>query len=421
MKKRVKVEELKLGMYVCELDRQWRDLPFATQSFALKSNDQIEQLAKYFGYVYIETDLQTPEPALVRSTSIHLYGFDHLERPELELEILKKYATPGIDNGGYADRISVEEEIDAIRETHEQAINLIEDLMHEVRHGKNINTVATREVVSELTDSIVRNPDALVCFTRMKEARSITAQHGLRCCILALAFGRHLGMGQLQLHDLGIGALLHDIGKTRVPTEILDSGHELNEEEKQVYRKHISDGVAILESTPGIPKAAIEFVRHHHEHYDGSGFMLGLIGNEISQFGHIGNIINSYDGLTSDRPGKGKVLAHTALKMMYEQRNKLFHPHMVEEFIRCMGIYPIGSIVEMRSGEVGVVIALNRSRKLKPRVAIILDPACNTVDSPVVVDLVGHRNRHGEALEIANVLDEKVYDFDPTDYLPVIA
>lgn len=421
MKKRVEIGALKLGMYVCELDRNWQNAPFATQSFALKSVDQINLLAKHFKYVYIETDLQTPEPAIVSSGDVGPYGITRLERPELELEILKKYATPGIGDDGYDDRISVEEEIEAIRETHEQAINLIEGVMHEVRHGKNINTIATREVVSELTDSIIRNPDALVCFTRMKEARATTAQHGLRCCILALALGRHLGMGQRQLRDLGIGALLHDIGKTRVPTEILDTGHELNEEEKQVYCKHVPDGVAILESTPGIPKAAIELVRYHHEHYDGSGYMLGLTGNEISQFGHIGGIINYYDEWTSDRPGRQKVPAHTALKMMYEQRGKLFHPHLIEEFIRCMGIYPIGSIVEMRSGEVGVVIALNRSRKLKPRVAIVLDPACNKVISPAVIDLAGHRNRHGEALEIANVLDEKSYEFDPADYLPVFA
>jgi len=421
MKKRVKVRELRLGMYICELDRKWQDSPFATQSFALKSIEQIELLTSHCDHVYIETDLQTPEPADITSTGIRSYGITRLERPELELEILRKYAAPGISEGGYIDRISVEEEIDSIRKTHEQAINLIEDLMHEVRHGKNINTVATREVVSELADSIVRNPDALVCFTRMKEARASSAQHGLRCCILALALGRHLGMGQRQLHDLGIGALLHDIGKTRVPTEILEAGHELNEEEKHVYRKHVPDGVAILESTPGIPKAAIELVRYHHEHYDGSGFMLGLTGNEISQFGHIGSIINFYDGVTSDRPGRQKLAAHTALKLMYERRGKMFHPHLVEEFIRCMGIYPIGSIVEMRSGEVGVVIALNRSRKLKPRVAIVLDAASNSTNDPVVVDLTEHRNQHGETLEIAKVLDEKAYNFDPEDYLPVVA
>lgn len=421
MKKRVEVGELTLGMYVCELDRQWQDSPFATENFAIKSIDQIKLLAEHCDHVYIETDLQTPEPAVAGSTDIRSFGFARLERPELELEILKKYAAPGINGGGYSDRISVEEEIEAIREIHEQATNLIEDVMFEVRHGKNINTVATREIVSELTDSIVRNPDALVCFTKMKAERATTALHGLRCCILAITLGRHLGMGQQQLHDLGIGALLHDIGKTRVPTEILDCGRELNDEENQVYRKHIPDGVAILESTPGIPKSAIEVARYHHERYDGSGYMLGLTGNEISQFGHIGGIINSYDGMTSDRPGQQKVPAHTALKMMYEQRGRMFHRHLMEEFIRCMGIYPIGSIVEMRSGEIGVVIALNRSRRLKPRVAIVLDPGYSTVDSPTVVDLAEHRNQQGEALEIANVLEETAYDFDPTDYLPVVA
>ena len=424
MRKRVEIGELKLGMYVCELDHQWPDSPFGTQSFALKSVDQIKLLARHYNFVFVETDLETPEPELVAPEYSQPASFTHLQRPELELEILKKYASPGGNNGNYVDLVSVEEEIDAIRDTHKQAAALIENMMQQLRQGKNLNTVATREVVSAFTHSIVRNPDALVCFTRMKETHASTAQHSLRCCILALALGRHLGMGQRQLYDLGIGALLHDIGKTRVPIEILECGHVLNEEEIQAYRKHVPEGVVILENTKGIPEASIELVRLHHERYDGTGYMHGLSGNEISQFGHIGGIVNFFDGLTHPRPGHRQVSAHITLKMIYEQRGRMFHPQLVEEFIRCMGIYPIGSIVEMRSGEIGVVVALNRARRLKPRVAIVHDPAEPTepaVNTVSVVNLADHRNQRGKALEIANVLDENVCDFDPSDYLPVVA
>ena len=417
MKKRVEAEKLKLGMYVCEFDRKWHNSPFERSGFAIKSSDQIKMLADHCNYVYIETDLQTLEPVHSSSADILSYEFSHLERAELELEILKKYAAPGVTRGGYPDRIAAEDEIETIRTIYEQAVNSMEDVFLEVRHGKSINVVTTRKLVANLTDSVVRNPDALVCFTKIKAGHTSTAQHGLRCCILALAFGRHLRMGQQQLHDLGMGALLHDIGKTRVPIEILECGHELNDKEKQSYHRHISDGIAILENTPDISNIAIEVSRYHHERYDGAV----SDNNEISQFGHIGNIVNYYDEMTNDYPGHQKISAHMALKMIYEQRGKIFHPHLAEEFIRCMGIYPIGSIVEMLSGEVGVVVALNRSRKFKPRVAIVLDPACNTVRDPIIVDLVEHRNQHGNVLEIANVLEENTYNFDPLDYLPVFA
>ena len=421
MRKRVEIGELKLGMYICELDRQWPDSPFDTRGFALKSIDQIKLLARHCRFVFVETDLETPEPALVPPGHSKSASFTHLERPELELEILKKYVSPGSNNGNYVDLVAVEEEIDTIRDTHKQAVALIDNMMQQLRQGKNLNTVATREVVSALTHSIVRNPDALVCFTKMKETHVSMAQHGLRCCILALALGRHLGMGQQQLYDLGIGALLHDIGKTRVPIEILECGHELNEEEIQLYRKHVPAGIIILENTKGIPEESIGLVCLHHEHYDGNGYLHSLSGNQISQFGHIGGIVNFFDGLTHPRPGRRQVSAHIALKMIYEQRGRMFHPHLAEEFIRCMGIYPIGSIVEMRSGEIGVVVALNRTRRLKPRVAIVHDPAAPAASTVSTVNLADHRNQRGEALEIANVLDENVCDFDPSNYLPVVA
>ncbi len=421
MRKRVEIGKLKLGMYISELDRQWPDSPFGTQSFVLESIDQINLLTRHCDHVYVETDLETPEAAFENLDNNNAVGFTLLQRPEIDFALLKKLASPGRNNGKYGDLVSAEKEISTIRDTHNKAVELVEDLMHQVRQGSNLNVSATHEVVSEFTDSIVRNPDALVCFTKMKEARASTAQHGLRCCIHALALGRHLGMGKTQLHDLGIGALLHDIGKTLVPIEILECGYDLNEEETRIYRKHVTDGVAILENTADIPAASIELARLHHERFDGSGYTSGLSGNEISQFGHIGGIVDAFDRLTNSRPGHKQVPAHIALKMMYEQRGKMFHPHLVEEFIRCMGIYPIGSIVEMRSGEVGVVVALNRTRRLKPRVAIIQDPAASGLNNVLVVNLDEHRNQRGETLEITNVLDENVCDFDPTDYLPVVA
>jgi len=408
-------------MYISELDRQWPDSPFGTQSFTLESIDQLNLLTCHCDHLYIETDLEVPETSFGTPNNKRNTGFTRLQQPEVDFALLKKLAAPGRKSSRYGDLVTVEKEICTIREVHYQAVELIEGLVHQVRQGNGLDVSATQDVVSEFTNSIVRNPDALVCFTRIKEARASTAQHGLRCCIYALALGRHLGMGQRQLNDLGIGALLHDIGKTRVPIEILECGYELSEEETRIYRKHVADGVAILRGAAKIPAASVELVRLHHERFDGSGYTSGLSGSEINQFGYIGGIVDAFDGLINSHPGHKRLPVHIALKVMYEQRGKMFHPHLVEEFIRCVGIYPIGSIVEMRSGEVGVVVALNRTRRLKPHVAIVQDPAASRLNDVLVVNLDKHRNQRGEALEIARVLDENVCDFDPSDYLPVVA
>jgi putative nucleotidyltransferase with HDIG domain len=422
MKKRVEVGDLKLGMYICELDRPWGDPPFVAQGIAINTPEQITQLRQHCEFVFIETDLEMPILAThVDTVPQPPVGFSRLNRPELELEILKKYSDPGFGQDRHADTVNVEEEISTIQATHLQALELMDDIMRAVRHGRHINTAATLSIVSVLTDSVLRNPDALVCLTLPQQIHAPAAQHSVRTCVLALVLGRHLGMRTRQLHELGIGALLHDIGKARVPLEILECGNPLNEEETRILRKHVADGVAILESTPGIPLAAVDVARYHHEHFDGSGYISGLRKNEISQFGHIGAIVNFYDKLTRPSPATGSVAAYTALKVMYEKRATLFHPHLVEEFIRCMGIYPIGSIVEMRSGEIGVVVALNRDRRLKPRVALVLDSNHQHLDHTSVVDLSRYRNYCGEVLEIANVAENNTYDFDPMDYLPIVA
>jgi len=419
MKKRVEVEDLRPGMYVVELDRPWPEFSPGEHGFAIMTSDQLSKLRALCAYVYIETDLEVLANA---SDTLHdPASFSRLDRPELELEMLKIFSAPGLGHDQYPDTQSMEAEIRTIRLVHEQAVELIDEVMRVVRLGRSIDVAATKRIISDLADSIIRNPDALVCFTAMRQTQTTTAEHGLRTCILALALGRHLGMRKRQLGDLGIGTLLHDIGKTQVPQEILECGHELSEEERCILEKHVADGVAILESTEGISSSAIDVARQHHERYDGNGYPTGLRENEIGQVGHIGAIVNYYDSLIHPRPGKKSVPSHTALKIMYEHRGKLFHPGLVEEFIRCMGIYPIGSIVEMRTGEVGVVVSLNRARRLKPRVVLVISADQKYFETPAVVDLTRHRNSYGELLEIAGVAEGHAYGFDPLDYLPSVA
>jgi putative nucleotidyltransferase with HDIG domain len=293
--------------------------------------------------------------------------------------------------------------------------------MTDVRVGKSLDVEEARLVVGDLVESVVRNPDALTCFTQLKKAHEYTAQHSLRVCVLALIFGRQLGFEKDRLRVLGIGALLHDVGKAKVPVDILDKPMALDSREIEIMKRHVPLGVEILENTPGIPAAAIEVARGHHERFDGNGYIEGRKGNEIGTYGLIAGIVDCYDAITSDRVYHAGISPHAALKRMYEWRGSAFHPKLIEQFIQCLGIYPVGSVVQLNSGEIGVVAALNRLRRLKPRVVLVRRPDNTPYPSMPAVNLANRTNRDGRPCEVERVLEAETTGVNPAYFLPVPA
>jgi putative nucleotidyltransferase with HDIG domain len=418
MKKKVPVAELKPGMWVAELDRPWRETPFLFQGFEIRSPEEIEELKRYCRHVFvIEPEAypgtgtaRTPAPAAPRLLTTPT-AYD-------EYELLRRTTAPRFD-ATYADASTLEEEVAAIAPPHAEARALIREVMEDVRLGKNLDALRARRVVAELVESVIRNPDALTCFIQLKKKDEYTALHSLRVCILALAFGRHLGLPREELNVLGVGALLHDIGKMKVPNEILNKPGELTEYEFALMKAHVPRGVEILERTVGIPAAAVQVARCHHERYDGQGYVGGLSGDRIGLFGMVGGIVDCYDAISSDRAYHAGMSSHAALKQMYEWRGAAFHPGLVEQFIQCMGIYPIGSVVALNTAEIGVVVTMNRVRRLKPRVALVLKSDGTPYGRSAIVDLMAHTTRDGRPCEIERVLEPGAYGINPTTYLPL--
>jgi len=405
-------------MYVRELDRPWRESPFLFQGFEIRDEDEIRELRRYCQYVLIDT----PEPhqkTRPRTPVEKVIVEKQLQRKQTERDILIKVSTQPLLKPTYRDKNTLEQEIGFAREVHRETRDLVYTLLEDVRLGKNINSLGAKKVVGEMVESVIRNPDALTTFAQLKKKDEYTAQHSMRVCILALSFGRHLGFDYNELNLLGIGALLHDIGKMKVPSEILNKPSALNEYEYAQMKSHVPHGVAILEKTPGIPRPAIEVARCHHERYAGSGYIGGLKGDQIGLFGMIGGIVDCYDAISSDRAYHTGMSTHAALKKMYEWRHRDFHPGLVEQFIQCMGIYPIGSVVELNTGEIGVVVTMNRVRRLKPRVALVLQPDFDPVQCSTTVDLKDYKTRDGRPCEIDRVLEPGIYGINPVNYLSV--
>lgn len=408
-------------MYVTELDRPWIESRFLFQGFEIRTQEELDELLRLCKYVYVETDVEYKDGA-ARPRQPNKFGAPdptEFAAKRIGFEILDKFTEREASAPPrYPDRTTLEEELPLARELVSQTTVLVDSIMEDARLGRSLDSTGAKKSVAGMVQSVLRNPDALIWFSQLKDKDEYTSEHSLRVCVLALTFGRHLELPEDQLNILGVGALLHDIGKMKIPQEILNKPGRLTTDEFELVKSHVPRGVEILLQTPGIPDFAIDVARSHHERFDGSGYAFGLRGEQISLFGQVGAIVDSYDAITSDRSYHKGMSPHDALRKMYEWRRKDFHETLVEQFIQCMGIYPIGSIVEMNTGSIGVVISANRTRRLRPRVALVLDPAKKPYGAARVVDLVEEASHGDKAVLIRNVLPAGSFGINPIDYLP---
>ncbi len=411
-------------MYVSELDRPWIESPFLFQGFIV-GNEELEQLRSLCQYVYIDTEegLDVPVADPLGTWHVDDTAGPASEDPEDQkiIEELKEQSEKDSAHPTkYPDQATVEEELGIAKEIEIKTRNIIYNIMDDVRLGRSINTEAAKQVVHDVTESIIRNPDALVCLSQLKDKDEYTALHSLRVCILTLAFGRHLGFDKDALNLVGLGALLHDVGKMKIPGDVLNKPGGLSPEEFEVMKSHVPLGVKILEAhKTGIPDISIDVARYHHERYDGSGYAQGKKGPDTSKFGLIGSITDCYDAITSDRAYHDGMSCHDALKRMYEWRFKDFDPDLIEQFIQCMGIYPIGSLVEMNTGAIGVVVTINRARRLRPKVVMVLTPEKKPYAPTKTIDLMNQPLEFDKSsLSIKQVLPSGTFKINPTEYLP---
>lgn len=411
MKKKIDSKDLQVGMYVCEADRPWLETPFMFQGFPLHSLDDVEAVRKVCSYVYIDTERGKDSA----ESMVALKASRNLER-----EMIKNIPHPAQESMRYPITASLQEELPVARRIHDDTRHLIQGFVNDIRMGKSINTEGAKQIVSEMVDTIVHNPNALLCFTELKNRDEYTSIHSLNVCVMALAFGRHLGLEREKLNELGIGALLHDLGKLKVPLEILNKPGRLTDEEKKIMDAHPAYGREILEKSGGVPRSALDIAYSHHERSNGKGYPEGRRSFELSLFSKVVAIVDVYDAITSDRAYHNGMASHEALKRMYEWRKTDFDVELVEKFIQCLGIYPVGSVVELNTGDVGLVVEVDPAHRLKPKVLLVMDPDKQLRHDRKVIDLLTDRldyTENGIALEIVNVLDPGAHGVRLAEYM----
>jgi HD-GYP domain-containing protein (c-di-GMP phosphodiesterase class II) len=514
MATKVPVTELKVGMFVADLDRPWVDTPFLLQGFLIEDQDQIRDLMQHCQFVFVDRtrstgdEYEAPPSALpvkrdasdvvnrivqgapakstssartkdapqqapgrapvkrtgARGESIGRLNVRSAESPGAvaapdesasgdaypgllgrvlsgikglwhrdeasepvrieppketpqEFEARAALAPPGVVVTTYVDAVSVEEEVPRAEAVVRRTAELLEKLTHDIRLGGSFEVEAVQEVVDEMVESIVRNPDALMWVARLREQDIGTYGHGLQVSVYLTAFGRHLGFPKPLLASLAQIGLLLDVGKMRLPRELLEKQGRLTTDEFEQVKAHVQHSLEILGETPNFDPEVIQGIAQHHERMNGSGYPNGLMGEEIAVTGRMAGIVDCFAALINHRPYAAAVSSYEALRSLTAWGGDYFHEPLVQQFVSSVGVFPVGSLIELSSGEVAIVVAHNKLRRLKPRVLVVTGPDKKPLPHPAMVDLL-YDPRMGDAenVFIKRGLAHGAYGLDLGDF-----
>jgi HD-GYP domain-containing protein (c-di-GMP phosphodiesterase class II) len=381
------------------------------QGFVLNNDKQLEALKKFCKKVKIDTEkgADLPEPGQAKGPAGAPPPPPAPRGPSV-LESIKTKVK-------YEEQSSVDVELPVAREATRKTEVVLKNMFVTVKAGGALDAPRVKEAVTNMTDSVVRNPDAMMLLAKLKEKSEHTLDRALSVSIYMITFGRFLQLPREQLDLLGMLGLLLDVGKTRVPEELLTKKSTLSKAELAVCRSHVDHSVDILKATPGLPAELPALAALHHERYDGSGYPKGLKGVQIGLFGSIAGLVDCFDALTHPRPYGEALAPSNALNMLYNWRDTQFDRPLVEQFIQCIGIYPVGALVEMNSGEVGIVIAQNLVRRLQPRVMVVLDAKGMPKKPQLILDLAKEPKMNADTpYRIKRTLEKGSVPIDPSEF-----
>ncbi|QZA81961.1 HD-GYP domain-containing protein [Deefgea piscis] len=382
MIKKIPAEYIKPGMYIHDLNVDWMNHPFVRNRFVIQTDEEIAKItATGVREIYIDTTR----------------GLDLADAPtmeevnaELDADLLRIAEAPPM-----IVKVSFAEELGRANKIHQQATNAVKTVMRDVRMGQAIQMDDVANVVGDITESVLRNSGALVGLLAIKNKDEYTFLHSVSVCTLMVTFAQSLGMDRNLIRLAGIGGLLHDTGKMKVPNEILNKPGRLTEAEFAIMRTHPEEGWNILRQIDDMEAIPLEITLHHHERMDGTGYPHKLPGNEISQMAQMAAVVDVYDAITSDRCYHVGMPATEGLRKLWEWSKFHFNPELVQAFMRTIGIYPVGSLVRLESGRLGIVIEQNEGSLLQPKLKVIFSTKSSTYITPIIVDLARPMGKGG--------------------------
>jgi HD-GYP domain-containing protein (c-di-GMP phosphodiesterase class II) len=403
MLKKINVNQLKVGMHLKEFCGSWMEHPFWRTSFVITDPADIASiLTSSIKEVWIDStkgDDVAPEEVVISEEESEA-------QVDAELSIAAKESNAAV-------QVPIAVEMARAAKICALSKRAVMSMFQEARMGKAVDTSSAKKLVEEISNSVSRNPGALISLARLKTADDYTYMHSVAVCALMVALSKQLKLNEEQTRSAGIAGLLHDLGKALMPMDVLNKPGKLTDEEFSIIKGHPEAGHALLLGSSGADAIALDVVLHHHEKTDGSGYPKHLKNQEISTYAKMGAVCDVYDAITSNRPYKTGWDPAESLRRMAEWCTGHFDPTIFHAFVKSLGIYPIGSLVRLHSGRLGIVIDQTSGSLLTPQIKVFFSTRANARIKPEIIDL----SRPNCAEKIASREDPAKWDFPDLDEL----
>lgn len=411
--KKMAIDNLTIGMYVAQLDKNWEDTDYPVQGFYIRSRQGIDRLSRECAHVYVDprrydsslTDVKLQVISRIRKTP---------EEPKASNVTRIQPRKPRV----YQDSVELGKELEPAKTSLEDAVDIMRGCVGKLQATGGFDIDEIERAINPLVASVMRNKSAMAALLRMRALDDYTFSHAISNAVWGAILARQLGFPPQDIDAIALACSLLDIGKVNLPPELLVQPEPPTAEQWEVLKGHVAEGMKLLEENGVKNNKVLLAVQSHHERFDGSGYPEGREGNEIPLYARIAAVVDSYDAMISERPYAEARSSYGAVQELQKQSDVLYQREIVDHFIQAIGVFPVGAIVELNTGEVGVVVAQHGSRRLKPKIILLLDPQKQPRSHLVVVDLASQDTQENATLSwwITKELPKNAFGIDPAKY-----
>ncbi len=434
LQKRIKVDTANIaeGMYVAQLDRSWLETPFIKRGFQISSADEIDLLRKFCKHIYVDVSQSTvPEKEILKAHQESGSITDPFSQTQIRRRaprqgksmrrfrrFMQRFSSRrSAEADSVGGRVPMRTEAPLAMEAYVAVNATMVEVLQRVKKGRPVDFDLLYKAVAPMVASVQRNPDAMAWLGFIRKREEGPFSYTITTAIWALIMGNEMGLTGRRLANLAIGALLLDIGNTQIPKSIGMKDGPLTDEECGIMQMHVDYGLKIISKSSGVSDEIVDMIRYHQERFDGSGYPEG-VSEDIPVYGRIAGLIDCYDAMISKRPYADQKCAYDAVRELNRLAGKKFQKEVVEQFVRAIGMFPTGSLVELNTREVAIVIEQNVERRLRPKLLVILDAERKPVRRNRVIELANLPDRADKknARWIQGGFEVGSFDIDPKDY-----